>query len=130
MRRLLLSLYPASCKIEIRSTTSLPSSCHPERGSSTTESKGLHKSGNTRPYEVRVDLPEEILRLATLAQNDKLWGFARGSGITRAQIALKLGVTQQAVAQAERWDSNPSIAFIKRWADACNHRLELQLTPT
>jgi len=52
------------------------------------------------------------------------------AGITQAQLALKLGVTQQAVAQAERWDSNPSIAFIKRWADACNHRLELQLSPT
>ncbi len=49
------------------------------------------------------------------------------AGITQAELAQKLGVTQQAVAQAERWDSNPTIAFIKRWADACNHGFEFRL---
>jgi DNA-binding XRE family transcriptional regulator len=40
------------------------------------------------------------------------------AGITQAELAQRLGVTQQAVEQAERWDSNPAIAFISRWADA------------
>lgn len=51
------------------------------------------------------------------------------AGITQAGLAQMLGVTQQAVAQAEKWDSNPTIAFIKRWADACNHRFEYRLVP-
>jgi len=49
------------------------------------------------------------------------------AGLTQAQLAHSLGVTQQAVAQAERWESNPTIAFIERWAEACNHRLEIKL---
>jgi len=49
--------------------------------------------------------------------------------ITQADLAKTLRVTQQAVAQAERWDSNPTIALIKRWADACNHGFEFRLFP-
>ena len=47
--------------------------------------------------------------------------------LTQAQLALSLGVTQQAVAQAERWESNPTIAFVERWAAACNRKLEIRL---
>ena len=47
--------------------------------------------------------------------------------LTQAQLALTLGVTQQAVSQAERWESNPTIAFVERWAAACNRKLEIRL---
>ena len=49
------------------------------------------------------------------------------AGLTQTELARMLGVTQQAVAQAERWESNPTIAFVKRWAGACNRRLEIRL---
>ncbi|HSN53773.1 MAG TPA: helix-turn-helix transcriptional regulator [Candidatus Sulfomarinibacteraceae bacterium] len=49
------------------------------------------------------------------------------AGLTQAELARSLGVTQQAVAQAERWQSNPTIAFVERWAAACNRRLEIRL---
>ena len=49
------------------------------------------------------------------------------AGLTQAELARSLGVTQQAVAQAERWESNPTIAFISRWAAACNCRVEIRL---
>ena len=54
--------------------------------------------------------------------------FAReGAGMTQAELAKRLGVSQQAVAQAERWESNPTIAFIERWARACNRELKIEL---
>ena len=50
------------------------------------------------------------------------------AGLTQARLAEKLEVTQQAVAQAERWDSNPTVAFINRWANACAKRLEIRFS--
>ena len=50
-----------------------------------------------------------------------------GAGLTQAELAERLGISQQAVAQAERWESNPTIAFIERWARACNHELKIEL---
>lgn len=37
------------------------------------------------------------------------------AGVTQAELAAKLGVSQQAVAQAERVNSNPSVAFVASW---------------
>lgn len=80
------------------------------------EWKTLHRWGKLPERESSV--PGYLLRNAR-----------EGAGFTQAQLAQKLGVTQQAVAQAERWDSNPTFAFTNRWVDACNHRLEIRLFP-
>ena len=48
-----------------------------------------------------------------------------GAGLTQAQLADQLRITQQAVARAERWSSNPTVTFMLRWARACGRRLEL-----
>jgi len=48
------------------------------------------------------------------------------AALTQAQLAEKLGITQQAVARAERWNSNPTVGFIQRWANACGQRFELR----
>lgn len=50
------------------------------------------------------------------------------AGLTQAELAKTLGVSQQAVAQAERWESNPTIAFIQRWSSACNCNLKIKLS--
>ena len=49
------------------------------------------------------------------------------SGLTQAALAGRLGVSQQAVAQAERWDSNPTIGFVDAWARRLNGRLCLDI---
>ena len=46
---------------------------------------------------------------------------------TQTQLAVKLGISQQAVARAERWTSNPTFEFMSRWARACGLHLELSL---
>lgn len=49
------------------------------------------------------------------------------AGLSQRELARRLGVTQQAVAQAERWLANPTISLMHRWAEACDCTLEVQL---
>ena len=49
------------------------------------------------------------------------------AGLTQSQLAAKLGVTQQAIARAENWNSNPTVGLMNRWARECGRRLELRL---
>ena len=49
------------------------------------------------------------------------------AGLTQTQLALKLGVSQQAVAQAERWQSNPTIGFMVSWMRGCGRELEIEI---
>ena len=49
------------------------------------------------------------------------------AGLTQAEIARRLGITQQAVARAERWDSNPTVEFIESWAQALGLEFDLVL---
>jgi DNA-binding XRE family transcriptional regulator len=44
---------------------------------------------------------------------------------TQSELADRLGVSQQAIAQAERWRSNPTVHFLRAWAEACGLDLEL-----
>jgi len=47
------------------------------------------------------------------------------AGLTQAELAERLGCSQQAVARAERWRSNPTVALLRRWAAATGKRLEI-----
>jgi ribosome-binding protein aMBF1 (putative translation factor) len=47
------------------------------------------------------------------------------ASLRQKDLAAQLGVTQQAVAQAERWGANPTIAFMRRWATACGVSLQV-----
>lgn len=49
--------------------------------------------------------------------------------LTQGELADRLGVSQQAVAQAERWGANPTVSFMRRWAEACDAFLELTFVP-
>lgn len=49
------------------------------------------------------------------------------AGLTQGELAKRLGASQQAVAQAERWESNPSVEFLRRWAAACGAVVRLSL---
>lgn len=48
-------------------------------------------------------------------------------GKSQAELASTLGCSQQAVAQAERWESNPTVGTLERWAAATASRLVLDL---
>jgi DNA-binding XRE family transcriptional regulator len=48
------------------------------------------------------------------------------AGLTQSVLAERLGVSQQAVAQSERWGANPTVALMRRWAEACGAALELR----
>jgi len=51
------------------------------------------------------------------------------AGLTQKVLGQKLGVSQQAVAQAERWSANPTVEFMRRWADACSSSLDIRFLP-
>jgi DNA-binding XRE family transcriptional regulator len=57
-----------------------------------------------------------------------LRGAREEAGLTQGELARLLGVSQQAIAQAERPIANPSIDFIRRWAIACGARVLLEIT--
>lgn len=48
------------------------------------------------------------------------------TGLSQAQLAERLGCSQQAVSQAERWESNPTVRFIQSWAEALDRELRLE----
>jgi hypothetical protein len=50
------------------------------------------------------------------------------SGLTQAALAKKLGCSQQAVAQAERWDSNPTVHFLREWERATDGKLSVEVS--
>lgn len=45
------------------------------------------------------------------------------AGLTQSELARRLGITQQAVARAERWAANPTIRFVESWARALGKEL-------
>ena len=77
----------------------------------------LRRWGKLPPWEV--DVPGFLLREARST-----------SGLSQAMLADRLGITQQAVSQAERWSSNPTVDLMRRWLEACGHRLELRVEPS
>jgi DNA-binding XRE family transcriptional regulator len=75
------------------------------------EWEALARWGQLAPGEKRV--PGYRLRLARME-----------AGLTQGDVARRLGITQQAVARAERWDSNPTVRFIESWAQALGLEFE------
>lgn len=47
------------------------------------------------------------------------------AGLTQRQLADRLGTSQQSVAQAERWQSNPTVSFMRSWLKACGRELKI-----
>ena len=78
------------------------------------EWSALYRWGKLPAWERQV--PGYLLRLAR-----------EGAGLSQAALGTRLGVSQQAIAQAERWSSNPTVAFMVRWLGACDARLELRI---
>ena len=50
------------------------------------------------------------------------------AGLTQAAMAEKLGCSQQAVAQAERWDANPTVRLLRAWEQATDGALRVEIS--
>lgn len=101
----------------------------------------------TRP--LRIDLPRGLVRRRPrsyakwrwLRQSGRMpdWevlaaGFLlrearEAAGLTQRELAERLGCSQQAVARAERWESNPTVGLVERWAAATGRRAVIELRP-
>jgi len=53
----------------------------------------------------------------------------RKAGLSQAQLARRLGVSQAAVAKLERPSSNPTVETLDRTLRAAGRRLELEASP-
>lgn len=51
------------------------------------------------------------------------------AGLTQREMASRLGCSQQAISQAERWSSNPTVDFLEGWVRAADQELVLDLSP-
>ena len=49
------------------------------------------------------------------------------AGVTQSELGERLGSSQQAIAQAERWTSNPSVNFVRRWALALGRDVKISI---
>lgn len=49
-------------------------------------------------------------------------------GLTQKEVAERMGVSQSAVSQIERYDANPTLATLRRYALAVEVRLQFQVT--
>lgn len=47
------------------------------------------------------------------------------AGLTQVELARRLACSQQAVSQAERWSSNPTVELLRCWAEAVGAELEI-----
>ena len=53
----------------------------------------------------------------------KLRDMRAAAGLSQSELARRLGCRQQAISQAERSDSNPTVRFLKGWAEATGQPL-------
>lgn len=51
------------------------------------------------------------------------------ANLSQQQLAERLACSQQAVSQAERWHSNPTVGFMESWARETGCELNLELRP-
>ena len=74
----------------------------------------LSRWGKLPAWEI--DVPGFLLRQAR-----------ENAGLTQTMLAKRLGISQQAVSRAEKWNSNPTIGLMRQWLAACQARLELNV---
>jgi len=97
-----------------KSPPALPAGMYGLRPRSFVEWKTLRGWGKLPPWDL--EPAGYLLRLAR-----------ESAGLTQQELARKLECSQQAVAQAERWNSNPTVDLLRRWAAACGQRLEIRI---
>ena len=80
------------------------------------------------------DLAWVRARAKVLAREDremkaKLIRHRRNTGLTQKEVAERMGVTQQAVQKLERYDSDPKLATLRRYANAIGAFVSHEVVP-
>lgn len=57
----------------------------------------------------------------------QLIGARKRAGLSQAEVALKMGTTQSAVARLESGQRLPALSSLQRYADAIGHKLDVRL---
>jgi transcriptional regulator with XRE-family HTH domain len=73
-------------------------------------------------------------RARLLARSDRqlkmdLVAQRRRAGMTQKQVAELLGISQQAITKLERYDSDPKLSSLRRYANAVGAIVEHRVTP-
>ena len=98
-----------------------PRSCEPRtrlrrgRPRAFAEWRTLRRWGKLPPWERQI--PGYLLRLARVE-----------AGLNQVELAGRLGVTQQAISRTEQWSSNPTVAMMESWLEACGQTLVIEVT--
>ncbi|MDR1188565.1 MAG: helix-turn-helix domain-containing protein [Bifidobacteriaceae bacterium] len=58
---------------------------------------------------------------------ESLIELRRRHGLTQAEVAARMGVTQPVVAQFERYDANPTLSTVRRYAMAVAATIETRV---
>ena len=101
------------------------------RQSSRTLPFGLPRLGRRRPRDYQEWLA--LKRWGRLPSSESLVaGYLlrearEGAGLSQQELSRRLGCSQQAISQAERWQSNPTVRFMELWARETDCRLQLDL---
>jgi len=78
---------------------------------------------------------DQLLELAaTLSSNhlrmkNDLIQIRKDSGLTQREVAERMGVSQPTIAEFERYDSNPTLSTVERYALAVHARIRTQVKP-
>ena len=97
-----------------RRTRELPTSLRRRKSRSYIEWKTLRRWGSLPPWE---EMP--LGYLLRSARED--------AQVTQQEMGERLDCSQQAIAQAERWQSNPTARFLRKWARALDRVLEISI---
>ena len=99
---------------ERRAALTLPKGLGRRKPRSFLEWKTLRRWGALPDWEETP--PGYLLRLAREA-----------AGATQEEMGRRLGCSQQAIARAARWTSNPTVGLFRQWARALDCDLEIEL---
>ena len=59
---------------------------------------------------------------------DQLFALRRAHGLSQGVVAERMGVSQSVIARLERYDSNPTLSTLRRYALAVEARLDFTAT--
>jgi len=76
----------------------------------------------------RVRARAKVLARADRTMKAELVRLRRAAGLTQAQVAQIMGVTQQAVQKFERYDSDPKLSTLRRYTNAIGALVEHRVT--
>ena len=100
------------------------------RGGGAREDAALRRT-RPRAYEEWKALREwgRLPEWEPLRAGYELRAAREAAGITQAELAARLAVSQQAVARVERAGSNPTAALLEAWSRVLGARVRLEIVP-